>query len=41
VKSDIPARPDADIRPFEAFLQTLRYRHQREDGNAAYQMFLA
>jgi threonine dehydratase len=33
--------PDAEIRPFEAFLDSLGYRHQREDGNAAYQMFLA
>ncbi len=33
--------PDADIPAFETFLDSLGYRHQREDGNAAYQMFLA
>ena len=33
--------PDADLPRFETFLQTLGYRYQREDGNAAYQLFLA
>ena len=33
--------PDADLPQFDAFLQTLGYRYQREDGNAAYEMFLA
>jgi threonine dehydratase len=33
--------PDADMPPFDAFLHTLGYRYQREDGNAAYEMFLA
>jgi threonine dehydratase len=32
---------DADMPPFEGFLDTLGYRYQREDRNAAYQMFLA
>jgi threonine dehydratase len=33
--------PDADLPRFETFLRTLGYRYQREDGNAAYQLFLA
>jgi threonine dehydratase len=33
--------PDADMARFEGFLDTLGYRYQREDGNAAYQLFLA
>ena len=33
--------PDADMARFEGFLETLGYRYQREDGNAAYQLFLA
>jgi threonine dehydratase len=33
--------PDADLPTFEAFLRALGYRYQREDGNVAYQMFLA
>jgi threonine dehydratase len=33
--------PDADIPQFDAFLRTLGYRYEREDGNAAYEMFLA
>jgi threonine dehydratase len=33
--------PDVDAARFETFLETLGYRYQREDGNAAYQLFLA
>jgi threonine dehydratase len=33
--------PPADTRGFEAFLDGLGYRYQREDRNAAYELFLA
>jgi hypothetical protein len=33
--------PDADTEPFEQFLSSLGYRHQREERNPAYEMFLA
>jgi threonine dehydratase len=33
--------PDSDTREFEAFLDTLGYRYQRECGNSAYDLFLA
>jgi threonine dehydratase len=33
--------PNADMPQFDQFLRTLGYRYQREDGNAAYEMFLA
>jgi threonine dehydratase len=33
--------PPSEMREFEAFLSSLDYRHQREHGNAAYELFLA
>jgi threonine dehydratase len=33
--------PENDMRDFEAFLETLGYRYQRECGNSAYDLFLA
>jgi len=33
--------PSADMPDFEAFLNALGYRYQRESGNAAYDLFLA
>ncbi len=33
--------PEADLPRFEAFLNALGYRYQREQGNVAYEMFLA
>ena len=33
--------PDGAMREFEAFLDTLGYRYQRECGNSAYDLFLA
>jgi threonine dehydratase len=33
--------PPADIPAFEAFLEALGYRYQREHGNLAYERFLA
>jgi threonine dehydratase len=33
--------PDPDIPAFEAFLDTLGYRFQREEANSAYDLFLA
>jgi len=33
--------PESDMRDFEAFLDTLGYRYQRECGNSAYDLFLA
>jgi threonine dehydratase len=33
--------PDTDTREFEAFLDTLGYRYQRECDNSAYDLFLA
>ena len=32
--------PPSDMPAFDTFLEGLGYRYQREDGNAAYQMFL-
>jgi len=33
--------PDTEMREFEAFLDGLDYRYQRESGNTAYDLFLA
>jgi len=33
--------PDAEMHEFEAFLDGLDYRYQRESGNTAYDLFLA
>jgi hypothetical protein len=33
--------PDEDAEPFDQFLDSLGYRHQREERNPAYEMFLA
>jgi threonine dehydratase len=33
--------PDADAAAFEAFLEELGYRYQRERDNAAYELFLS
>jgi hypothetical protein len=33
--------PDEDLPRFEQFLGELGYRCQREDGNTAYELFLA
>jgi hypothetical protein len=33
--------PEEEVPRFEQFLADLGYRYQREDGNTAYELFLA